>query len=1141
MKQLEYWRNSLADAERLNPDFEKRKPNGIQIENNWIIQGEISADAVNKLIAKHPDKKKEIYDVLICPIVLYVKSEHGSPVTSKLPASIVPLWIPALLTKEGVLKPHPRYLPWICREYLEPCESDIEPIGTVVDADYFLSSRSTKMEQWEEYETFALEMFLNVTGMSLGEFAHPQYEKSDECYLLSNDLILGASRSIQDLYGHIERDRSMQEDLRLLNTFSKFSDVQTEQAFSDVDSEPLAAMHLGQMSNQFSLSQSQRIAMHHTTLLDTGDLLAINGPPGTGKTTLLQSIVATAVIEHALQDAEPPIIVVSSTNNNAVTNVIESFGKINEIDEHPLAGRWVRDVYSYGAYLKSSGKKEESGSDWLSIHKGNMGGSGFFDKLENFEYIEHCSQEYLTCSSKFAGFEISEIKQAVKLLHTELQSKVKRMQLIIQTGDAYKALENRLIKKYPLGLQAVIEDLQKKKQEAVDSLEANRVLHKKWNQFLSGEDWWISVLIRFPILKHIALRKKEIRCQNFCFENGMPNLKNEDQLFHWLQVENELALNEVNLCTIQSAEVQQELEELQNLRQEWEDYLAELSMKEGESYLDTLDRTLRYDAFKLAVHYWEGRWIMETEAMLSDPKYKRNNGKQGVELMWKRLAKLTPCFVSTLYMLPTFFSAYLGKTIPLYNFIDILIIDEAGQVVPEVAGASFALAKKAVIVGDTLQIPPVWKIPLSVDIGNAQSSGIAETVNDYEKIRIIGALASGGSVMKMAKSLSRFTEPGADGGLWLTEHRRCVPEIIKYCNDLAYHEKLLPKRPSIMNYFLPHMGYAHIPGSANKQGGSLKNELEAEIIVSWIDRNKDQILGYYQNEGMTSIQEIVAIVTPFTSQKELLHRKLRKAGMGGVKAGTVHTLQGDERPIVIFSPVYDNNYSNTYFYDQDVSMLNVAVSRARDSFLVFGDMGTFIPGTPTPSSVLAKYLFQSEQNEIKNIDLGGYYKTKYGLPIEHLHELEHHRNTLRDCIRAANHEIHIVSPFLSSAAIKADNLDVLFDEAIQRGVKIHIYTDEALNYFQNKLNVNYLKAKEILEKPGIYLSLTKRVHSKALWVDSSVLIEGSFNWLSAVRQPNSQWCRFETSLVYRGAEVNAMITKLKEDLEKRKVHQLPVG
>ncbi|MDF2925798.1 MAG: helicase [Paenibacillaceae bacterium] len=1138
MRMLDYWRSSLADADRLNPDFDKRKPNGFLIQIDHINQGKIPNDTVDKLIAKLLDKKTAIYEVLLCPLILCVKTIHGSPVSTQLPTAMVPLWIPALMTKEGTLKPHPRYLPWICREYLEPCESDIEPIGTVGDADHFLSSRSTKIEQWEEYASFTWEMFLDVTGMSVKEFVHQQYEKSNDCYLFSNDLIIGASKSIQDLYGYIERDYPEQGSLELLDTFLKFSDIQMEQVLPEKTSEGLAARHLGQMSNQFSLSPSQRMAMHHATLLKTGDILAINGPPGTGKTTLLQSLVANAVIEHALQGAEPPIIVVSSTNNNAVTNVIESFGKTNETGDHSLTGRWVPDVYSYGAYLKSPGKKEEIASNWQIVHKGNTGGSGFFNKLENFEYIEHCSEQYLACCSKFLGYTISKLEQAVTLLHAELHGKVNRLQHIIRTEAAYRILEAQILEKYPMGIKVVIKDQEEKKQIAVNRIETNRILHKKWNQLLMGEEWWIALLLRLPVLKQIALRKKELRCRSFCVENDIPVLANEAELFQWFQAQNKLIQHEAALRDAQSAEVQQELKELRNLQQRWEDCLAELSMKEGESCRDALDRTLRYEAFKLAVHYWEGRWILETEAMLADSKYKRNNGKQGVELLWKRLAKLTPCFVSTLYMLPGFFSAYMGKTIPLYNFIDILIIDEAGQVVPEVAGASFALAKKAVIVGDTLQIPPVWKVPLSVDIGNTQSFGIAKNTDDYEKIGSCGALAAGGSVMKMAKNLSRFTEPEADGGMWLTEHRRCVPEIIEYCNELAYHGKLLPKRPSVKNYFLPHMGYAHIPGCAKKRGGSLENELEAEMIVSWIDRNKEQILEYYRSEGLTGIKDIIAIVTPFTSQKELLRSKLRKAGMEGVKAGTVHTLQGDERPIVIFSPVYDSNFSGAYFYDQGVSMLNVAVSRAKDSFLVFGDMGTFVPGTSVPSSILANYLFQSDENEIKNIDLKDYYKIKYGLPIEHLHELEHHRNMLRDCIRAANQEVHIVSPFLSSAAIKADNLDFLFDEAIQRGVRIHIYTDETLNYFHNKLRASYLKAKEILDKPGINLVLTNRVHSKAMWVDSNVLIEGSFNWLSAVRQPDNRWCRFETSLVYRGAEVIDMIAILKEDLESRRVNGL---
>ena len=39
------------------------------------------------------------------------------------------------------------------------------------------------------------------------------------------------------------------------------------------------------------------------------------------------------------------------------------------------------------------------------------------------------------------------------------------------------------------------------------------------------------------------------------------------------------------------------------------------------------------------------------------------------------------------------------------NYIDLLVVDEAGQTSPEIAAASFSLAKKAVIVGDDKQLP----------------------------------------------------------------------------------------------------------------------------------------------------------------------------------------------------------------------------------------------------------------------------------------------------------------------------------------------------------------------------------------------------------------------------------------------------
>ncbi|WP_212568221.1 hypothetical protein, partial [Salmonella enterica] len=65
-----------------------------------------------------------------------------------------------------------------------------------------------------------------------------------------------------------------------------------------------------------------------------------------------------------------------------------------------------------------------------------------------------------------------------------------------------------------------------------------------------------------------------------------------------------------------------------------------------------------------------------------------------------------------------------------------------------------------------------------------------------------------------------------------------------------------------------------------------------------------------------------------------------------------------------FSPVY-SKHEDGAFIDSDNSMLNVAVSRAKDSFLVFGDMDLFeIQPASSSRGLLAKYLFESEKNAL---------------------------------------------------------------------------------------------------------------------------------------------------------------------------------
>jgi len=91
-----------------------------------------------------------------------------------------------------------------------------------------------------------------------------------------------------------------------------------------------------------------------------------------------------------------------------------------------------------------------------------------------------------------------------------------------------------------------------------------------------------------------------------------------------------------------------------------------------------LDIGPRYEAFKLATHYWEARYLAEVEeglqhaAALDDAK-----SPTKLERQYRRLAKLFPCFVATLFTLPHRFIGWNQKDLPLFGAIDLLIVDDA--------------------------------------------------------------------------------------------------------------------------------------------------------------------------------------------------------------------------------------------------------------------------------------------------------------------------------------------------------------------------------------------------------------------------------------------------------------------------------
>lgn len=175
-------------------------------------------------------------------------------------------------------------------------------------------------------------------------------------------------------------------------------------------------------------------------------------------------------------------------------------------------------------------------------------------------------------------------------------------------------------------------------------------------------------------------------------------------------------------------------------------------------------------------------------------------------------------------------------------------------------------------------------------------------------------------------------------GLFLNEHRRCVDEIISYSNELVYGGDLVPKRGSHSKHCrlsdLPPIGFFQTDTKSGIKEGSRYNKSEVAIISEWLSRNAARIEAAYADDNeKKTIRQLVSIITPFKAQSMLLQKD---EYLKYFPCGTVHTFQGAESPIVIFSLVYGKS-DNPVFIKKNHELMNVAVSRAKDHFLIFGN------------------------------------------------------------------------------------------------------------------------------------------------------------------------------------------------------------
>lgn len=737
---------------------------------------------------------------------------------------------------------------------------------------------------------------------------------------------------------------------------------------------------------EFALSFMQQVAVNLTIGYDNSNMRSVNGPPGTGKTTLLKDIFAELVVKQAhdicllkskyIKGNEDTLyygkasigvltdkiaennIVVASSNNGAVQNIVNELPLKEGIDDNILpeleradyfkdiANADMKEERFWGNFSLEGGKAENMTNILNKIecifnylNEEYKSDSEIYNKFKKqYEYVSDLRSDALNLQKKYADYKNA--KQNIDN-NTSEKEKAERAKIEAEKLEYEKAVE-----KNRADMDEVTGKLGSIKSQRADL--ANSIANQKMSVELKRSQ-------KGGFLDRLFNSNKNKAVENEVNDllNRLQKLIDEDEILRKTEIELQNRSNRLKRdIDAYKHRLDEDIVKYESLKQQSEKQKAKYSsiIEAFESDKEVFDRVLDfekdYDSLQMSNPWFDEKYRIEQSKLFvsalqvrKEFLYENRKNLKAAVNIWKnqknyveknkRLINIAWNWMNL--CIPVISSTFASFSRMLKNIDENVLghtfVDEAGQALPQAAVGALFRSRNIMVVGDPFQIKPV----LTLD------EGILALLSKIYNVSEI-YLSDSACVQTLVDAVSKYgfyTSKDMDESSWigipLWVHRRCQYPMFTISNAISYNNLMVQGKEGYGK-----TGWYDISGKAVNKYVEEQGDFLLKKIKSMIEKDPKII---DKNESDT-----VYIISPFKNVAFKLGIKLNEIGFtrkekGKVtNIGTIHTFQGKEAPIVFMVLGADTNSKGAATWAvNEANMMNVAATRAKKEFYIIGD------------------------------------------------------------------------------------------------------------------------------------------------------------------------------------------------------------